>query len=670
MPLYSSRENGLSFGIELEVIVCHAQKRATPPEKTTEVSAEEEAVMPPIMTAPPQTRPGDLWVGDSDNLDWLQDQLEKIILTVPGARYIARDGALLQAPGPNLHPSVYLTPTTAWAAKADCSVTDNLVWAPEGLAASGVEIISPAMWDCPAAHRHVQDVVVAMSSVLRWRVNLRTGFHVHVGAGATERIHPETGKLEWKNDKFDFEVFQRAAALIWAADRFLHCAHPAERQINHYSQSISLTSQLVVGQEYLNVKVSGTMDEAENDEVNYSVEHERKLSGRFPNPTLPPRPPPMVPAIAPPSTTKLRSTLHEKGIAYILRAQSRHKIAKLLSGAGNDYARLNYNFTHYEQRDIKGYNTVEFREAAGTFDPTTIAAWSGVCLSIFRFCTVAKDASYWNVVWNLIDANNAALADKPHNYDMISFMVDIGALAEATFFEKSLRELGDKHWYTSIQNNTLVSNDPSKDTSPEDDYWGRSANPVGDTPSRSRQGSVVAAPSFFDLDWPVPGHVGTLQLAPPSPPTGRASTIHSKTASTNPSRPGRRPQTTTTPQWATDDFWRPPNPTANTIPTSPTTADSPPPAAESSKKPSREEQDLFGDSFSRHFPEEAADYFGEVNKNHPLAEDMEAFQRALRNTTLAFKNLDKHMTAKADAFDAKWEELGFPKRPGQQKRGE
>ncbi|KAK4205247.1 hypothetical protein QBC40DRAFT_135165, partial [Triangularia verruculosa] len=503
MPLISSKEVGLSFGIELEIIVCHKQETTGFDDGRTHVSKEEEAVMPPALETPfPQYRTE--WFGGDDNThEWLYEEIGKIITTIPGAKFRdGREGSISIGPGPDLFPSVYLMDGTAWEAKPDVSVNDNRVHAAPGFVATGVEIVSPALWDCPEAHRHVHEVITALSSVLRWRVNPKTGFHVHVGAGAREVVDFRSGRLEWKLNKFDFQPLQRAAALIWAADHFLSYAHPPERQLNLYALSISVASQLALGEEGLRFAIPEYPDESD-------IEW-HQIAERFPNLTLPPRPPfnPDAPS------SKLRSELHpesllpsvrptqipehaeqrfrpympglfaahdlekfqsklkhggitmEKGIAYIMRPESRHKIARLLSRTNNESNRLNYNFINYTDDDYKGFQTIEFREATGTLDPTTIAAWSSVTLALFRFATVADDAHFWHVIWNLIDSHKLGLLGEPHSYDMISLMIDVGAAAEAAFFERSLREMGDKHWFTSTTNTRTVSAHSSLDGSP------------------------------------------------------------------------------------------------------------------------------------------------------------------------------------------------------------
>ncbi|KAK4128877.1 hypothetical protein N657DRAFT_696334, partial [Parathielavia appendiculata] len=102
----------------------------------------------------------------------------------------------------------------------------------------------------------------------RLRVNLRTGLHCHVGAGAqpvTERRRTDTPKpsgwsaerereLMMQFDKDDTcgrkqppNSFKRAAALMWAADGFMCHAHPPERGFSYYAPPIRLCSRLAHG---------------------------------------------------------------------------------------------------------------------------------------------------------------------------------------------------------------------------------------------------------------------------------------------------------------------------------------------------------------------------------------------------------------------------------------
>ncbi|KAK4175126.1 hypothetical protein QBC36DRAFT_388472 [Triangularia setosa] len=676
MTLISTKENRLSFGIELEIIVCHKQERLWAPSENTKVSEEEEAVMPPVLEAPFEQRDTEVAFTDHENIKWIEGEVANIIKTVPGAKFKRGDWPLLHGEGPDLHPSVYISPRTAWEAKPDCSVVDDCVYVPLGYNATGIEVASPALWDCPEAHRHVQDVVAALSRNLRWRVNVRTGFHVHVGAGARQVVDPH-GNLEWKTDKFDFKVLQRAAALIWAADHFLFCAHPPERQLNYYAQPIALASQLAVGQEHLRVKVDPHQaDDADDGQpwarLTHWVEDPHtdipiNIADRFPNPTMPSRPP-GVPGVEPPSTT-LRPKFHgksessstlfpsvrpshidgraydrvrpylpaikrqyiydqdikdaditiEKGIAYILHPNTRHKVAKLLSHEGNMSNRLNYNFTGYVDGGGRGYNTIEFREATGTLDPTTVAAWSSTCLAIFRFCTVANDASYWTTAWNLIDAHNAGLAGKPHNYDMISLMIDCGASSEAAFFEKSLRKLGDKHWYTSIQNNKRVIPDASLDGSPPQNRTNDMSSPVVDhldneAPGSSPEDTTTRAgsrvPSFFDSDFPVASRSGT--AAAVSPPTPQQSQPQSQPQSRPQSQSQRHQQPPQRNSRESHAEWRPPRPSNPTSQTNTTLTDN--------------------------------------------------WNRAVRETADGYRQRHEELEVQADDFDVQWKRLGLGKK--------
>ncbi|KAK0729100.1 hypothetical protein B0T21DRAFT_385214 [Apiosordaria backusii] len=521
MSLISSKENKLSFGIELEFIITFKQVRKTPPTSTTTVSEEEEVVLPPALECPRIQDGGADWFIDYENLAWCADEIVKIIRKIPGASVKVDNSKPIKGK-PDLYPSIYASPDECWVVKEDVSVSDSHVHEPPGYSTQGVEVISPAMWDCPEAHRHIQDVVTALTHTLRWRVNLKSGFHVHVGAGKSKVVDGK-GKAEWKSLKHDFHVLQRAAALIWAADHFLCYAHPPERQLNTYARPITMASSLAVGQEHLMVRVSlEEGDPWEWDGKGKPVYISNQIADRFPNLTIPPRPPkageppstllrpellgkshrPLFPAMRP---SRVERSAHdrirpyfgldwdvkedrlkaaemtmERGIAYIMRPESRHKIAALMNHMDRNCYRLNYNFCQYHEMDGKGYYTIEFREAAGTLDPTTIAAWSNICLAIFRFSKAASDAAFWTTIWNLIDAHNAARAGQPHNYDMISLMTDMGAASEASFLERSLGELGARHWYPSVQcnrergNSVRYSSSVSSSSAPSP-VWGPQA---------------------------------------------------------------------------------------------------------------------------------------------------------------------------------------------------
>ncbi|KAK2058599.1 hypothetical protein LY76DRAFT_593122 [Colletotrichum caudatum] len=86
-----------------------------------------------------------------------------------------------------------------------------------------VELNSPAMYDMELSYNMLRVAVSTITTKFRCRVNPSCGFHVHVGAGPTQRI--------------DARTLRQFAALLWAADPVISRLHPPWRSAASYSQS-------------------------------------------------------------------------------------------------------------------------------------------------------------------------------------------------------------------------------------------------------------------------------------------------------------------------------------------------------------------------------------------------------------------------------------------------
>ncbi|KAK2037122.1 hypothetical protein LZ31DRAFT_187019 [Colletotrichum somersetense] len=86
-----------------------------------------------------------------------------------------------------------------------------------------VELNSPAMYDMELSYNMLRVAVSTITTNFRCRVNPSCGFHVHVGAGPTQRI--------------DARTLRQFAALLWAADPVISRLHPPWRSAASYSQS-------------------------------------------------------------------------------------------------------------------------------------------------------------------------------------------------------------------------------------------------------------------------------------------------------------------------------------------------------------------------------------------------------------------------------------------------
>lgn len=98
-----------------------------------------------------------------------------------------------------------------------------------------VELRSPVLTSTSQDHKQVAQVVTLLRNHLRLRVNQTTGFHVHVGMGASA-LPPR--------------VVHRLAQLLWCADGLLSGLHPperAERGLGSHAPSVRHESHLAVG---------------------------------------------------------------------------------------------------------------------------------------------------------------------------------------------------------------------------------------------------------------------------------------------------------------------------------------------------------------------------------------------------------------------------------------
>ncbi|GKT63444.1 hypothetical protein ColTof4_04971 [Colletotrichum tofieldiae] len=86
-----------------------------------------------------------------------------------------------------------------------------------------VELNSPAMYDMKLSYDMLRVAVSVVTTSFRCRVNPSCGFHVHVGAGPTQRI--------------DARTLRQFAAVLWAADPVISRLHPPWRSATAYSQS-------------------------------------------------------------------------------------------------------------------------------------------------------------------------------------------------------------------------------------------------------------------------------------------------------------------------------------------------------------------------------------------------------------------------------------------------
>ncbi|KAF9876557.1 hypothetical protein CkaCkLH20_05965 [Colletotrichum karsti] len=103
----------------------------------------------------------------------------------------------------------------------------------DGYRFQGVELVSPAMYDMPLSFDLIRLAVSTITTKFRCRVNPTCGFHVHVGAGPTERI--------------EARALRNFAALLWAADPLISRLHAPWRSVTKYSQSGRVNEATALG---------------------------------------------------------------------------------------------------------------------------------------------------------------------------------------------------------------------------------------------------------------------------------------------------------------------------------------------------------------------------------------------------------------------------------------
>ncbi|KAL2136292.1 hypothetical protein VTI74DRAFT_4527 [Chaetomium olivicolor] len=548
----------LSFGIELEFMFYF--KVPTLQQKghhlnQLQISPEEEKCLPPALTLPgglvhdPDSEICYGEIPENTSRAWAKGLIEEAILSIPGAKL---EDQPMPAGTPEKYRSMYITsdPTddhSGWTVKNDSSVRDSMIDI-YGYAGASFEITSPALWDRPESHRHVYEVVRELTMRFRLRLNLRTGFHCHVGAGLelgprehTPNLttHPDDddaqnhSETEIPGKKHSLSVLKRAAVLMWAADGFLCHAHPPERSLNVYAPPLRLCSRLAHGKEIRYFGDNGEATIAEETPLPTGIPpfrfppnllRERDLPS-YSFPRLSPRLFPAVRPREPNPQARHRfdhlsdmmaitytggpppQTTVAHGLRHILCCRNRAQLAQLLAPPNDQsfYNRLNYNLRNYlpprfrAARDTGTY-TVEFREATGSLAPEWVSAWTSICLGVFRFARDASEARFWAVVKQLADAEEDAVAEAEkgrvrgttpaQSYDMISLLFDMGLFAEGLYLEKKLRGNAVRFWYPNLLPRQFARNseDERGDAGQGDGPWPIFVVAGGRRETRSRLG--------------------------------------------------------------------------------------------------------------------------------------------------------------------------------------
>lgn len=113
--------------------------------------------------------------------------------------------------------------------------------------------------------------------------------------------------------------------------------------------------------------------------------------------------------------------------------------------------RLNYNFNAYNFQvtgDFELRLTIEFREAAGSLNPSWIATWARVCSRIVEFCLQAEEHTFAEILMRVLEAELAFESTEIVRYDIIDLLTDLGLSDESRFVEQRIL-LGNKNvfWF-------------------------------------------------------------------------------------------------------------------------------------------------------------------------------------------------------------------------------
>ncbi|KAL1847508.1 hypothetical protein Daus18300_013930 [Diaporthe australafricana] len=114
--------------------------------------------------------------------------------------------------------------------------------------------------------------------------------------------------------------------------------------------------------------------------------------------------------------------------------------------------RLNYNFSAYNFQvsgDFELRMTIEFREAAGSLDPSWIATWARICSRVVEFCLQTEEHTFIDILMRVLEAELAFESNEEGpRYDVIDLLNDLSLSDEARFVEERIL-LEDKNafWF-------------------------------------------------------------------------------------------------------------------------------------------------------------------------------------------------------------------------------
>lgn len=376
---------------------------------------------------------------------------------------------------------------------------------------AGIEIRSPAFLAVPGSFSEVKRVVSLLRTSFRLRVNETAGFHVHVGIGA-QKLPPRAvrrlSQILWCADGMLSQLHPPERMLNQFCPSIRHSSHLARGLPAHWRLAEEQSVQM---RQYLGrtAHVAPDVDQEEPAVVSDRLAILQQNPNSFPAldahsdasrlQRLPPvRTNPYQDDVARrrhqikwgrelmllSSREFLEQDLlhpYEVGMPRLPPAEICTPLLQGLSLlcqpemyanttravdelSGHIGQRFNYNLLAYDftnSGDVAMRMTVEFREAAGSLDPTWVAAWARICSRIVGFCLEAEENEFVEVLMRILEAELAFEANEESRYDVVDLLNDLGLCDEAKFVEEKILT-GDKNlfWFPCA----LVESSPDGST--------------------------------------------------------------------------------------------------------------------------------------------------------------------------------------------------------------
>lgn len=336
----------------------------------------------------------------------------------------------------------------------------------------GIELCSPAMWATDQGMEELRRVCQFLTNRLWVSTTDACGLHVHWGIGT---------------DWIPLERLRQIAALIYAADGLIVQLHPDSRRDNDFCRAPSMFSRLATGSTAATVEAELAFP-PEDEPAPLPQPRRGRLDGwcgccppvggmfRCLNRAANNNPDNM-PATNPPNDAEAdglgprnslggytrndqfwqdlidievregrlpaigagqpypQPTALNDGVRELLRANDVETVAELLSSYRGP--RLAYNFNAYIDGlyDVEGNKrTIEFRQAAGSFDPDEVCAWAKVVVGLCEFASGTPED-----VLPVVYACAAPIDPTIGWYDVFDLLERAGLMTEARVLNRFAR---------------------------------------------------------------------------------------------------------------------------------------------------------------------------------------------------------------------------------------